>query len=330
MDGPVLVTGATGFIGAHLVRALVARELEVRCLVRDGSPARSLEGLPVRQVTGDVRDRPAVDRAARGCATVFHCAADYRLWARDPKEMVATNVEGTRNVLAAAAHGGVRRVVYTSSVATLVPGTAEAPSTEGDVAREVDRIGPYKQSKFAAEQAALTAASNGQDVVIVNPSTPVGELDRKPTPTGRIIVDFMRGRMPAWVDTGLNLIDVRDVAEGHVLAAERGVSGERYILGNRNMSFRSLLEALSAASGRPAPRLRLPHWIPLAAAALGEGLARLGGPEPRVSLAAARMAKRTMYFDSGKAVRDLGLPQSSIEEALERAVAWFRAAGYAP
>jgi len=328
--GPALVTGATGFIGAHVVRALLARGRGVRCLVRRSSRRDNLRGLDVDIVEGDLLDRASLARGMEGCATLFHCAADYRLWARDPAAILTTNVEGTRNVLRAAVDAGVARVIHTSSVGALGLASGDAAADEDTPVRERDLVGPYKRSKFLAEAEVRRFADAGLDVVIVNPSTPVGELDVKPTPTGRVIVDFLRGRMPAYVDTGLNLIDVRDVAEGHVLAAERGRAGRRYILGNRNVSLRELFEMLAGVAGRPAPRLRVPLWVPLLAAHVAEAWARVGGPEPRAPVDAVRMARHRMHFDPARAVRELGLPQSPVEDALERAVRWFREAGYAP
>lgn len=322
------VTGATGFIGAHVARALVARGDRVRCLVRANSRRDALEGVPVELVTGDVNDERALREGMAGASLVFHLAADYRLYAPDPEELYRTNVEGTRKVLAAAASAGVERVVYTSSVATLgIPsdggtGTEETPSSLDDM------IGVYKRSKFLAEQEARRWARDRMDVVIVNPAAPIGELDIKPTPTGEIIVDFLRGRMVAFVETGLNLVDVRDVAMGHLLAAERGTRGQRYILGHRNVTLEELFQILAGLSNVRAPRLRLPHFVPIAVAALEAPLARLRGKSPRVPLDAARMARKKMFFDAGKAVRELGLPQSPIEPALARAVGWFRERGY--
>lgn len=323
-----LVTGGTGFVGAHVVRALLRRERAVRCLVRPSSPRGNLSGLPVEVVIGDICDPSSLDAALRGVETLYHCAADYRLFARHPEEIVRVNVEGTENVLRAADRARLRRVVFTSSVGALGLRRGGSPADETTPVRRADLIGHYKRSKFDAERVAETWAGRGLPVVIVNPSTPVGELDVKPTPTGRLIVDFLRGRMPAYVDTGLNLIDVRDVGEGHVLAAERGRVGEKYILGHRNMSLKEIFETLSSVTGIPAPRVRLPVWLPILVAAAETVIARLRGGEPRVPLEGARMSRHRMYFDPGKAVRELGLPQSPIEEALARAVAWFRENGY--
>jgi dihydroflavonol-4-reductase len=330
MSGRALVTGATGFVGAHVVRALLARGLRVRCLVRGASRRDNIAGLDVEVAQGDLTDPPSLRRAVAGCELVFHCAADYRLWARDPARIMAVNVEGTRNVLEAAAEAGVRRTVHTSSVSALgLPAHGEV-ADETTPVRSGDVIGPYKRSKFLAEQEAAGFAEAGLDVVIVYPSTPVGELVVRPSPTGRIIVDTLRGRMPAYVDTGLNLIDVRDVAEGHVLAAERGVAGERYILGHRNLSLRDMLAMIADCADVRAPGIRLPHWVPLAAAHVAEAWARLGGGEPYPSVDAVRMSRHRMHFDSSRAVRELGLPQSPVEAAIARAVAWFRENGYAP
>lgn len=323
-----LVTGGSGFIGAHIVRALLERGARVRCLVRPTSRRANLEGLPVEIVAGDLRDPQSLRDAMRGIRTVYHCAADYRLWVRHPRELYQNNVDGTRNVLVAAKGANVHRVVYTSSVAAIGLHPAGAPADERTPIHPGDLVGHYKKSKHEAELVARRAADEGQPVVIVNPSTPVGELDVKPTPTGQIIVDFARGKMPAYVDTGMNLVDVRDVAKGHLLAAEKGRPGERYILGNRNMTLKEVFEALSRISGVPSPRLRLPHWIPMTVAALDTALAGVTGRPPRVALDSVRMSRHRMYFDSGKAVRELGLPQTPVEEALARAVTWFRENGY--
>jgi dihydroflavonol-4-reductase len=325
-----LVTGGTGFIGAHLVRALLARGDVVRCLARPGSRRDNLAGLDVEIVTGDLCDPSSLEAAVAGCDVVFHCAADYRLYARDPGELYAVNVEGTRCVLRAAAEAGASRIVYTSSVGALGLEPDGRPATEITPVTLERMIGHYKRSKFLGERVAEELASAGAPVVIVNPSTPVGELDIKPTPTGRMIVDFLAGRMPAYVDTGLNLIDVRDVADGHLLAAERGRVGERYILGHRNLSLREILGTLATLTGLEAPRLRVPHWLPAMYATASTALARARGVEPRVSIESVRMSRYRMYFDPAKAVRELALPQTPVENALERAVAWFRAKGYAP
>jgi len=327
-SGPTLVTGGTGFLGAHIVRALLRRGEHPRCLVRATSDQRNLAGLPVEIVQGDLTDVASLQRATKGVATVFHCAADYRLYVRDPRETYASNVEGTRNVLRAAAEAGVSRVVYTSSVGTLGLNRSGQPATEETPVAAGDMVGHYKRSKFQAERVAEEWSLQGLPLVIVNPSTPVGELDVKPTPTGQILVRFLNRRMPAYVETGLNVVDVRDVAEGHVLAAEKGRAGERYILGHRNMTLKEILDTLARLTGLPAPRLRVPHWLPLAVAAVDTSLARLVGRSPEIPIESVRLSRHRMFFDASKAVRELGLPQTAVEEALERAVHWFRDNGY--
>ncbi|HTR02574.1 MAG TPA: hopanoid-associated sugar epimerase [Thermoanaerobaculia bacterium] len=323
-----LVTGGTGFVGSHVVRALLEKGGRVRCLARPGSRRDNLAGLDVEIAEGDLTDPASLERALGGVATLYHVAADYRLWTRDPEELYRANAGGTENVLAAAAKAGVSRVVYTSSVAALGLTDDGSPATETTPVVRDRIIGHYKKSKYDAECVAERWAARGLPVVIVNPSTPIGEGDIKPTPTGQMIVDFMSRRMPAYVDTGLNLVDVRDVAAGHLLAAERGRPGERYILGNRNMTLKEILDRLAAITGLPAPRTRLPHWVPLSAAAVATGIARVTGKPPRFSLESVRMSTHRMYFDASKAVRELGLPQTPVEQALSRAVAWFREKGY--
>ncbi|HJW14926.1 MAG TPA: hopanoid-associated sugar epimerase [Thermoanaerobaculia bacterium] len=324
-----LVTGGTGFLGAHVVRALLRRGRSVRCLVRETSRRTNLEGLEIEVATGDVTDPASLSRAMAGVETAYHCAADYRLYAADPRELYASNVAGTENVLCAASRAGARRVVHTSSVGALGLAPGGSPADETTPVEAASMIGHYKRSKYDSERIAESWAARGLPVVIVNPSTPVGEYDIKPTPTGQMIVDFLNRRMPAYVETGLNLVDARDVAEGHILAAERGRIGEKYILGNRNMTLKEILDALSRLTGLASPRLRLPHWVPLTAAAADTLAARLTGRVPRVPLEGVRMARHKMFFDSGKAVRELDFPQTPVEEALARAVAWFREMGYA-
>jgi dihydroflavonol-4-reductase len=324
-----LVTGGTGFVGAHVVRALLRRDRRIRCLVRRDGDRRNLAGLPIEIVEGDLGEPASLQQALRGCRELFHCAADYRLFARDARELYRVNVDGTDDLFRAAAAAGVERVVYTSSVGTLPTSDDGPPVDERAPPNRKGLIGHYKKSKFDAERVAERWHRRGLPVVIVNPSTPVGERDVKPTPTGQIIVDFLRGKVPAYVDTGLNLIDVQDVAEGHVLASERGRAGEKYILGHQNLSLREIFQALARLTGRRPPRVRLPHFIPIAVAALDTGWAHLTGRRPRVALEAARMARHRMFFDAAKARRDLGLPQSPIEDALARAVTWFQREGYA-
>ncbi len=322
-----LVTGANGFVGCHVVRALLARGDRVRALVRDGADLAALSGLDAEICRGDVRDRAAVMRAAIGCDEIYHVAADYRLWVRDPAPMYATNVEGTRNVIDAARDAGAARVVHTSTVGAL--GIPHGGVGREDTPVELSHMaGPYKRSKFLAEQLALDAARRGAPVVIVNPSTPIGALDFKPTPTGRIIAEFLARRMPAYVDTGLNLVDVEDVARGHLLAAERGRIGEKYILGAENLTLREMLERLAAIAGLPAPRVRIPYAVALGFALGAEAVARaITHRPPRASLTEVRMARKKMFFDSSKARAELGYRPRAIDAALERAIEFFRGPG---
>lgn len=301
----------------------------VRVLVRPSSDRSALEGCEVEFMEGDLLDPASLRGAAAGARVVYHVAADYRLWARDPEALYRANVEGTRQLLAAAAAAGAKRVVYTSTVGALGIPKDGRPGNETTPVSLADMVGPYKRSKFLAERVALEWAGRGLPVVIVNPSAPVGAWDVKPTPTGRMIVDFLRGKMFASLDTGLNLVHVRDVARGHILAAERGRIGEKYILGNRNLRLTEIFEVLGRIAGLSAPRVRIPYLVAWLAAAFMEGWARVAGGEPRVPLTAVRMARKRMYFDAAKAVRELGLPQTPVEEALRDAVEWFVARGYA-
>jgi dihydroflavonol-4-reductase len=325
-----LVTGATGFVGAAVVRRLLATGHKVRIIVRPGSNRRNLEGLAVEAVPGDLADPPSLARALKGCAALFHVAADYRLWVPDPDAMYRTNVDGTRDILREALSAGVKRIVYTSSVATLGTAADGSPADEDTPSTLDDMIGPYKRSKFLAEVLVRRLVSEqGLPAVIVNPSTPVGPGDVKPTPTGRVIVDAASGRMPAYVDTGLNVVHVDDVASGHLLAFERGRTGERYILGGENMTLKEILDAISRNAGRPSPRIRLPHGLVLPLACLCEAWTRIsGGGEPRATRDGVRMAKKPMYFSSEKARRELGYEPRPAEEAIRDAVAWFRQHGY--
>ena len=323
-----LVTGATGFLGSHVARALAGRGDDVRVLVRPTSDLRALEGFSSERISGDLRDRASLDRAMQGVQRVFHVAADYRLWARDPREIHESNVTGTQNLLDAARQAGVERFVYTSTVATIaVPREGELPNekTQSSIG---EMIGQYKRSKFEAEQCALRAAETGLSVVIVNPTTPVGPRDWKPTPTGKIIVDFLNGRMPGYMDTGLNFVPVEDCAQGHLLAAERGRVGERYILGGRNLTLKQMLDILSFASGHPAPRWKVPYVLAYAAGCVDMGVSRLLGREPQIPLEGVRMARHKMYVDGSKAERDLSFAPGPIDAALGRAVAWYESNGY--
>ncbi len=328
------VTGASGFIGSNLVRELVARGHGVKALLRPGSDTRTLSGLSFENVTGDVSNRELLKREIAGCDWCFHTAASYHLWLRDYGPMYAVNVEGTRNVLEAAGSAGCKRIVYTSTVGCVgLPKTGNNGSLPADelvTVPESEITNHYKRSKWQAEQIAFELARNGLPVIIVNPSAPIGSFDAKPTPTGRIIVDFLNRELPAYLDTGLNWVHVRDVATGHVLAAEHGHSGERYILGNAdgNWTMHETLAVLQEITGIPAPKTRIPYWMALTAAHLNEGIASLTGKEPKAPLAGVRMAKEKMWFNPAKAVRELGLPQTPPKQAFTDAVAWFRANGY--
>ena len=319
----ILVTGSTGFVGNHVARFLARRGERLRLLVRPSSDRSRVEHLGAEICVGDLLDGASVRRAVKGCSMVFHVAAEYTLWTKHPNKLYATNVDGTRNVLDAAKGLGVKRVVYTSSVGTIAPSRRGKPVTEKSLSTLDAMTGHYKRSKFLAERLARRAARAGQDVVIVNPTAPVGERDFKPTPTGRIVLDFLKGRMPAYVDTGLNLVDVRDVARGHWLAAERGLAGERYLLGAENLSLRQILELLAEATGRTAPRIRLPYAAAWAAGSLSTLWSRASGKPPRVPIDGVRMARRSMYADCSKARCELTFSPDPVRGALARAVEWF-------
>jgi len=325
----VLVTGGTGFVGSHLVRVLLERGEQVRCLVRSSSRRDNLEDLSVEFFTGDLRDLDSLKRAAHGCDTVYHCAADYRLWCKNPADMYAANVKGTNNIMQAAFDEGIQRVVYTSTVGCLGLNDNGTPANEDRPVTIEDMIGHYKRSKFLAEELARDWSRRGLPVVIVNPSTPVGELDIKPTPTGKIIVDFLRGKMFGYVETGMNLIDVRDCAEGHVLAAEKGRVGERYILGGPNVTLKEMFDMLASVSDVASPKMKVPHWVAETYAKL-ENLwsINIARREPDVPLESVKLARHKMWFDASKAVSELGLPQTPIGDALQRAVKWFQEHDY--
>ncbi len=328
------VTGATGFLGSHVARVLAEQGAELRLLVRPTSDLRNLEGLNADRVIGDLRDPASIEKSLSGCDALFHVAADYRLWVRDPGEMYRSNVEGTRLVLEAARKQGVRRVVYTSSVATMgFP--SSITSSHGNVADEQspvgieDMIGHYKRSKFMAEQVAVKAARSGADVVVVNPTTPIGERDIKPTPTGRIVLDFLKRKFPAYVETGLNLVDATECARGHIQALEKGRSGERYILGGENLTLKQILDRLGAITGLKSPTVKLPYFFALAAGVVDELVTgRLLGREPRATIDAVRMGRKMMFVSSAKAERELGWRTVPVEGALRRSVDWFRSNGY--
>jgi dihydroflavonol-4-reductase len=327
-DDLALVTGATGFVGSAVARALLGAGFGVRALVRRHSAQANLDGLGVELAEGDMRDAGTVRAAASGARCVFHVAADYRLWTPDPDEIVRTNVEGTRIVMEAAASAGAERVVYTSSVATLRPIPDGKPADETRPLSESEAIGAYKKSKVAAERLVEAMVKDGLPAVIVNPSAPIGPRDRRPTPTGRLIIEAASGRIPAFVDTGLNLVHVDDVATGHLLALRHGRIGERYILGGENMTLAELLGRIARLVGRTPPRISLPRWpiYPIAFAA--EAMARLTKREPFVTVDGLRMSEYLMYFTSAKAERELGYKPRRAEEGIRDAIRWFREAGY--
>jgi dihydroflavonol-4-reductase len=325
-----LVTGGTGFVGANVVRMLLQRGTEVRALVRPRSDTRNLDQLDVELVAGDLRDRGSLEAALEGCDTVYHVAAMYALWAPNPKEIYDSNVTGTVNLLEAAGRAGVEKIVYTSSVATIGLPKDGALGTEEVPLPPEDLVSDYKRSKYLAEREVLKYAQRGLPVVIVNPSFPVGPWDVKPTPSGQIIVNFLRGKIPAYVDTGLNVVDVEDVAVGHIIAAEKGRIGERYILGHANLTLPELFQLLAQVSGMRAPRIRIPYGFAYLSACVSECVARtITHKAPFVTLAGVRLSRKRMFFDASKAVRELGLPQTPPIEALSKAVQWFRAHGYA-
>ncbi len=325
-----MLTGATGFVGAAVLRALLAKGVRVRALVRPASDTRNLDGLDVERVAGDLGDPASLARAVAGCRALYHVAADYRLWVPEPASIYRANVDGTANLMKAALDAGVERIVYTSSVATLGLHDDGSPADEATPSSLATMIGHYKRSKFLAEEAvrALVRA-RGLPAVIVNPSTPIGPRDVKPTPTGRMILDAAAGKMPAYVDTGLNVVHVDDVADGHLLAFERGVAGERYILGGADMSLRDILVEVARVTGRKPPSVRLPHNLVLPIAYLSEAWTRLRGKgEPLATVDGVRMSKKLMYFSSAKAERALGYRHRPAAEAIRDAVQWFRESGY--
>jgi dihydroflavonol-4-reductase len=327
MTQRAFVTGGTGFVGANLVRLLLAEGYQVRALVRESSPLNNLAGLPVERVEADLLADNLVEHL-RGCQVLFHVAAHYSLWRSDRDALYRSNVLGTRHILAAAAQAGIERTVYTSSVAAIgVPGGGKSADETYQSPPE-KLVGDYKKSKYWAEQEAYKAAAGRQDVVIVNPSTPIGPWDIKPTPTGDLILRFLRRQMPVYMETGLNLIHVQDVARGHLLALEKGKSGDRYILGHQNLSLQQILHQLSELTGLPAPQTTIPAWIPLSAAWVDEYVLTRFGKAPSVPLDGVRMAQQKMYYDASKAVQQLGLPQTPISVALKEAVDWFVQHGY--
>src|SRR5665213_3044704 len=327
----VFLTGSTGFVGSHVARAYAADGVELRLLTRATSKLTAIEGFAAEVVVGDLRQAEALRTALRGCDALVHVAADYRLWVRDPKEMYATNVDGTRELLRIAREEGVAKVVYTSSVATMgfkTDGTIVDENTPVSIA---DMIGPYKRSKFMAEQEAISAARSGQHVMILNPTTPIGAGDAKPTPTGQIVVDFLNRKFPAYVDTGLNLVDVSEAARMHVVALQRGATGERYILGGENLTLKQILDRMSAITGLPSPAHKVPHAVAMTFAFFDETITgKLRGKEPRATVEAVRMGKKYMFASSAKAERDLGFRVLPVYNALRAAIEWFITHGYAP
>ena len=326
----VFVTGATGFVGSHVARVLSQHGADLRLLVRKSSRTDLIDPLNADRVVGDLRDPESLKPAMQGCELVFHVAADYRLWIPDPDEMYRANVEGTRGIIRTAQEAGVRRVIYTSTVATIGFTGNGHPADEDSPVSLKDMIGHYKRSKFMAEQVAIEAARSGADVVVVNPTAPIGEQDIKPTPTGRIVVDFLKKKFPAYVDTGMNLVDVVEVAKGHMLAAERAKPGERYILGGENLTLKQILDRLAAITGLPSPNVKLPYAMALATGVVDTMVTgKLLRREPRVTIDAVRMGRKKMYASSAKAERELGWKNVAVDDALRRAVEWFRTHGYA-
>ena len=329
------VTGATGFLGSHVARVLAAQGAELRLLVRPTSDLRNIADLNAERVSGDLRDAGSIEKAVSGCEVVFHVAADYRLWVRDPAEMYRSNVEGTRTLLEAARKQGVRRVVYTSSVATMgfrSNGHAAGHLTDEDSPVSLgEMIGHYKRSKFMAEQVAIEAAQAGQQVMILNPTSPIGSNDSKPTPTGRIVLDFLNGKFPAYMDTGLNLVDVAEVARAHVAALTKGQPGRRYILGGENLTLKQILDKMSAITGIPSPTVKIPFAVAATYAFFEEWITgRIRGKEPRATLEEVRMGRKKMFASSARAQQELGFRIVPVYPAMRAAIEWFQAHGYAP
>lgn len=324
-----MVTGATGFIGANVVRGLIKQGYQVKALVRKESNRENIEGLDIEVVVGDLRDKASLIRALDGCEVLFHVAASYTFWAPDPRDIYETNVKGTENILEAALARGMKKVVYTSTESTIGIAKDRNLGTEDMAVDPRNLAGHYKKSKYMAEKLALKMCGDGLPLVIVNPTMPVGPLDIKPTPTGQLIVDFLNRKMPAYVNTGLNVVDVEDVARGHILALEKGRIGERYLLGNKNLTLKEILTILEGISGIRAPRLRIPLWLALCMSYADEFVSgKVLRRRPRVPLAGVKTARKFRHFDCSKAIRELGLPQTPVEEALEKAVRWFKQNGY--
>src|SRR5271165_7174581 len=322
-----LVTGAAGFLGSHVARQLVARGESVRVLMRASSSNRAISDLPLEYVTGDLRDAASLERAMAGVQRVYHVAADYRLWAKKPQDIYDSNVGGTKNLLAAAKRAGVEQLIYTSTVATIAVDRPELPN-EFTGAKLEEMVGHYKRSKWMAEREALQAAKEGLPVIVAMPTTPVGPWDWKPTPTGKIILDFLNGKMPGYVETGLNFVGVEECAAGHLLVAERGKTGERYLLGAENLTLKELLDRLAKLTGLPAPGMKISHGVALGVAYLESTLSRLVGREPQIPVEGVKIARHKMFVDCSRAQKELGFQPGPVSAALERAVRWYQANGY--
>lgn len=327
MTKTAFVTGGTGFVGANLIRSLLEQNYEVKALVRSQSPKSNLKNLDIEIITSNLND-PQLWTHLQNCDVLFHVAAHYSLWQADKDKLYQNNVLGTRNILAAARKAQVPRTVYTSSVAAIGVKANSIPADENYQSPLEKLIGDYKKSKFLAEQEAHKAFQSGQDIVIVNPSTPIGGYDIKPTPTGDIILRFLRRQMPAYLDTGLNFIDVKDVALGHILAYEKGIAGDRYILGNQNLTLKNILDQLAEITGLPAPQFQVPFWLPYTVAWIDEKVLPLFGKSPSIPIDGVRMSKQVMYYNPAKAIKELGLPQTGIAIALTDAVNWFKTNSY--
>lgn len=322
-----LVTGAAGFLGSHVARQLVARGESVRVLMRPSSNNRAISDLSLEYVTGDLRDVASLGRAMKGVKRVFHVAADYRLWARNPQEIYDSNVGGTKNLLVAAKSAGVEQLIYTSTVATIAVDRPELPNEATDSKLE-EMVGHYKRSKWQAEQEVLAAAKAGLPAIIAMPTTPVGPWDWKPTPTGKIILDFLNGKMPGYVETGLNFVGVEECAAGHLLVSEKGKIGERYLLGAENLTLKQLLDTLSEITGLPAPAIKIPHGVALTVAYVESAFSRLIGKEPQIPVEGVKIAQHKMFVDCSRAQRELGFQPGLVKAALERAVRWYQVNGY--
>jgi len=323
----ILITGAAGFLGSHLTRQLVARGADVRVLLRPSSSNRAIADLPLEYVTGDLRDAASLDRALAGVQRVFHVAADYRLWSRRSKDIYDSNVGGTKNLLGAAKRAGVKQFIYTSTVATIAVDRPELPNEATD-ARLAEMVGHYKRSKWMAEKEVLEAARQGFPAIVAMPTTPVGPWDWKPTPTGKIILDFLNGKMPGYVETGLNFVGVEECAAGHILVAEKGVVGERYLLGAENLTLKAVLTMLAEMTGLPAPTLKIPHGVALGVAYAETAFSRLIGRQPQIPVEGVKIAQHMMFVDCSRAVRELGFGAGPVAAAFERAVRWYEANGY--